>query len=205
MKFKLKLLAKPPPTQLRCHLMVFGHKNVPVILFPTSFEIVSNVHWYGVLFYYFSFFHRSSRCSMQKKKKAEDKQKLFILETHHPQIITDHILMYMMTLLYIFYTYIFKTRIGSYCIYWCTSSFLHFIKYLKIPHQYYFTKLFETANYSFFFLKLSGALRFLLSSPLLPLHTFPSKYNTIKKQQPSFDQHILTTFKQLPRRCIGFS
>lgn len=138
----------------------------------------------------------------KKKKKAEDKQKLFILETHHPQIITDHILMYMITLLYIFSIFMFKTRIGSYCIYCFTSFFfLHFIKYLKIPHQYYFTKLFLTANYSFFFLKLSGALKFLL----FPLHTLPSKYNTIKRRKASFDQHVPNTFKQLPCRCIHFS
>lgn len=62
----------------------------------------------------------------KKKKKAEDKQKLFILETHHPQIITDHILMYMITLLYIFSIFMFKTRIGSYCIYCFTSFFFFF-------------------------------------------------------------------------------
>lgn len=54
-------------------------------------------------------------CVLNSKKKKggglgrspKDKQELFTLETHHPEIIPDDIIVYMITLLYFFYIYIY--------------------------------------------------------------------------------------------------
>lgn len=71
---------------------------------------VSDVHWHGVLFYYSGF--PRMRVKFQKKqgglgRSPKDKQELFTLETHHPEIIPDDIIVYMITLLYFFYIYIY--------------------------------------------------------------------------------------------------
>lgn len=95
----------------------------------------------------------------------------------------------------------FKTRRGSYCTYCCTSScFLYFIKYQKIPHQYHFTKLLLMAIYTFLFLKLPGALKFLLSSS--PSPSTQSQVRTTQLKGNGL--HILHTFRQVPPCYILF-
>lgn len=100
----------------------------------------------------------------------------------------------------------FKIRIGSYCTYCFASCFLHFIKYQKnFLINIILRSYFLTATSSFLSLKLPGALKFLLSFRLLPLHTFPSQNKTIKRQRLSFSQYIVNIFRQPPRCCILFS
>ena len=120
------------------------------------------------------------RCKNQKKKPRKNK---IILETHHPEIITDHIFLYMLALLYFIYTHTFKTKIGSHCILSCILLFAFQKVSNFFPHRYHPKKLFLMATYNLLFLKLPGALEFLPSFPLFRPHTLHSEHNTTNRQQ----------------------
>lgn len=86
---------------------------------------------------------------MQNKQinKGQGQTKLFILETHHPEIITDDVLVHMITLLLIyFFLYLCLKQKLVHITHSLASCFLHFIKYQKRVSYQYPTKLFLMAT-----------------------------------------------------------